>query len=232
MNPEIEKAVAFILKRPIEISYMEVSQCIFECKRCGRCCTEMNGVSLGKDDILGISNHLKHGANWFRKNCTEIDINSSEPAAYIKGTLSTGRCMFYGDEGCTIYSVRPTVCRAFPLCNADESGLKPHWYDMCPGVIDLVREIHAYALENPNQKDFTSDEAVAVAGMRISAHLAIVREMGLKNMYKGLVKVMKPWDKSNPTFRSCGIDFLARAIKLENIEGFLKLVEEREKEEK
>ena len=42
-----------------------------------------------------------------------------------------GRCVFLGDDGCTIYSFRPEGCRLYPLVY-NENNKKAVIHDLCP----------------------------------------------------------------------------------------------------
>jgi len=44
-----------------------------------------------------------------------------------------GRCVFLGDDGCTIYSHRPKGCRFYPLVYDEDTG-KGVIHDFCPYV--------------------------------------------------------------------------------------------------
>ena len=42
-----------------------------------------------------------------------------------------GRCVFLGDNGCNIYSIRPEGCRLYPLVYNENNG-KVFVHDLCP----------------------------------------------------------------------------------------------------
>ena len=215
-HPVVKDFCAKVLQRPTEISAMEVSQALFKCQRCGRCCTEMNGISAQKDDIKKMAKGLKHSYNWVKSNYIENGL--------IRGTRESckgaadGRCPFY-KEGCTIYKARPLVCRLFPLMNFENGKLKPHWYDDCPGTMELVHKIYDYK-KNHDLPEYSREEIAAINALRIMAHLRIMQEMGQIRRYGPIKDLWPKWD-AQQGIEAVGIDFLARCIAIENLEMFL-----------
>jgi Fe-S-cluster containining protein len=50
--------------------------------------------------------------------------------------LRNGDCVFYGEEGCKVYPVRPKQCRTFPFWPENVRSQR-NWLDLgkeCPGV--------------------------------------------------------------------------------------------------
>jgi Fe-S-cluster containining protein len=86
---------------------------MFECKVCGKCCVEDvkrgRRIVLTEIDALEISSATGIGLNEFAEK------NSSEAYPYAI-RLVNGRCFFLNqDNKCSIYPVRPLVCRFYPF---------------------------------------------------------------------------------------------------------------------
>ncbi|MFO7710230.1 MAG: YkgJ family cysteine cluster protein [Candidatus Woesearchaeota archaeon] len=75
----------------------------FVCKRCGECCQYL--VQLEEKDIIRIR---EAGYSDFYYDEGERKVLKRK----------NGYCIFY-KEGCTIYPIRPKVCRDYPFNNTD-----------------------------------------------------------------------------------------------------------------
>ena len=82
---------------------------ILKCQRCGSCCT---------------GSLFKTGALLFPQELTQLAIEAGISNRKFKDRYTyaeNGRrflnlpCLFYKDGGCSVYPVRPLVCREFPL---------------------------------------------------------------------------------------------------------------------
>ncbi|MFQ5714073.1 MAG: YkgJ family cysteine cluster protein [Candidatus Scalinduaceae bacterium] len=103
----------------------------FECQRCGRCCRGEPGmVWMDKKEIRETSSFLGITQDIFAKLYLRI----------VSGRFSllehnNGDCVMY-DDGCKIYSVRPSQCKTFPFWKSNlENGAE--WEKLmntCPGI--------------------------------------------------------------------------------------------------
>lgn len=83
---------------------------IVDCTRCANCCKSLQ-AKFNDEDIQRISNHLDMSPDEFVDEYLEKD---KEGAFRIR----TKPCPFLGeDDRCTIYDIRPEVCRAYPYTN-------------------------------------------------------------------------------------------------------------------
>lgn len=86
---------------------------IVDCTRCANCCKTMN-VKFSDDDIERIAGHLEMPIAEFTETYLETDKDDGLCRAREKP------CPFLGeDDRCTIYEVRPTVCREYPHTNKE-----------------------------------------------------------------------------------------------------------------
>ena len=103
----------------------------FECRGCGACCTGDPGtIYVGALEIARIAQFLRVPVSVFKDTYLYPFRDS-----YSIREDSEGRCFFY-EEGCTIYSVRPTQCSTFPFWFHNLRSEKI-WQDLagdCPGV--------------------------------------------------------------------------------------------------
>jgi Fe-S-cluster containining protein len=103
---------------------------LFECQQCGQCCCGYGGTYLDRTDIVNISSYLGVARDLFlSRYCT--------PSAgrWMLAQNDDGFCVFW-DRVCTIHSVKPRMCRAWPFI---ENILhNPSAWDVmaeaCPGM--------------------------------------------------------------------------------------------------
>ena len=67
-----------------------------ECLRCGKCCKE---VMLSEEDFNRIS--ASH-ENFFMEKDNSVFLKTVN-----------GKCMFFHDNKCEIYSIRPDICKVY-----------------------------------------------------------------------------------------------------------------------
>lgn len=104
---------------------------LFECLRCGACCTGSPGVvHVDEGGIARIALFLGMERESLLRTCL---------AAYDKGCRiredAEGSCVFYRN-GCTIYPVRPVQCRTYPFWFKNLRS-EEQWRQVageCPGI--------------------------------------------------------------------------------------------------
>lgn len=86
----------------------------FECKRCALCCgdTETRNRSILMMQI--------EAYRIMKKALIDLDefaekIECSEPYIYRMRKTEKGQCFFLQDKSCSIYQVRPVICRFYPF---------------------------------------------------------------------------------------------------------------------
>ena len=110
---------------------------LFKCHQCGKCCTEI-GLPYDPDSIFTIANHLgmttdqvinKYYGHWVEDGKFWIsDEHKRTPCQFLE---SVG-----GKMACSIYSVRPRGCKAYPF-NTDggRQGVD------CPGAKTVYEKL-------------------------------------------------------------------------------------------
>jgi Fe-S-cluster containining protein len=97
----------------------------YECRSCRSCCVD-KVIHVSPYDIARIANHRK-------LTTTQVIAEFTTDAGTSLAVRPDGSCVFLGENGCSIHSDRPMVCRLYPLGRtADEKGdelylaLEPH----------------------------------------------------------------------------------------------------------
>lgn len=104
----------------------------FECQRCGVCCTGEPGyVWVTPREFTRIAKFLalswREFAGKYLRKAGSHDSLVERP---------DGRCIFYADNGCEIYPVRPVQCRSFPFWHSVVVSPEAWWQcgKECPGI--------------------------------------------------------------------------------------------------
>lgn len=107
------------------------------CKRCGDCCRKIcTVISFSKEEFRKIAKYLKTDYKTLKKKTHAI------PCGDGSVRISGKPCIFLkGKNVCTIYEVRPLVCRAYPAGSVIINNILP---SDCPiGEELLVRKAQA-----------------------------------------------------------------------------------------
>jgi hypothetical protein len=117
---------------------------IVDCTRCANCCKTLH-IKFSDEDIERIAKHLDMTTAEFIETYLEADEEDGSYKARQKP------CPFLGDDDrCTIYDVRPTVCREYP--HTDKEGLVFRTIGVannarvCPAVYWIVEQMKRRAL--------------------------------------------------------------------------------------
>ncbi len=108
----------------------------FRCTRCAICCGDTKSrtrrILLLKEEARTISEVVLRPVEAFA--CMT---RGCEPYVYrIRKTRGEGKCAFLKGADCSIYEVRPLVCRFYPFRLATLKNGK-HWFSStgeCPGI--------------------------------------------------------------------------------------------------
>ncbi len=112
---------------------------IVDCTRCANCCKTM-AIKFSHTDVQRIAGHLDMAVDPFVEKYLEPD-DEDEP--YRAGSRP---CPFLGeDDRCSIYDVRPTVCRQYP--HTDKEGFASRTMGVashalvCPAVFWIIERM-------------------------------------------------------------------------------------------
>lgn len=130
-----------------------------DCKGCHACCQEMgNSVILTPYDVYALSRHLQMSPDALFEQWLTLSVADGliQPSMSMNGTGE--RCHALDAFGrCSIHSVRPSICRLFPLGRQyTETGIRYFVLDKaCPAKSKTKVRISKW-VENP---DFKEQEA-------------------------------------------------------------------------
>ncbi len=107
----------------------------FECNRCAICCGDTEAktrmILLMRCEADRISQRTTKPLDTFVET-----IEGHAPYVYCMKKTDKGKCLFLSDSSCTIYKVRPLICRFYPfeLRNVGEGNYVFACTDECPGI--------------------------------------------------------------------------------------------------
>jgi uncharacterized protein len=131
---------------------------LFECERCGNCCTTGDPIRLKREDAASLARHLKMPLNKFTRKYTIPDPKGTEALAFKK----TLPCKFFDfqEKKCKAYSARPWSCRIFPFLGiyGSEGAVKVH--ESCPGSVKAMRTLEAALEEVRSSPGFGQSEDI------------------------------------------------------------------------
>ncbi len=129
----------------------------FECTGCGACCKLGGGfVYPTLEDVGFAARHLDMSINSFTE--TYMELHDGQYVFKNEGD----NCIFYGENGCTIYDARPIQCRTFPFW---KTNLKSHYRwklieEECEGIgkgklfsMDEIEAIKNQTSQTPSGPD-------------------------------------------------------------------------------
>jgi Fe-S-cluster containining protein len=94
------------------------------CVKCGECCNSPQPIGLTQEDVLRISVFLKLDLDEFKAKYLETMKSEVMRKEFIYQFLETQPCKFLKDKMCTIYEVRPEVCKYYPADLVALGGFK------------------------------------------------------------------------------------------------------------
>jgi uncharacterized protein len=108
----------------------------FECLRCSNCCRHAPGfVFLIKKDLerLICATRLDLGT-FLNRYCREVNISGFHRVSLIE--KENYDCVFWEQDGCSVYRYRPMQCRSYPFWSGNLVSQRA-WERLkssCPGV--------------------------------------------------------------------------------------------------
>jgi len=107
----------------------------FRCGRCGLCCGD------AKDKIRSILLLKIEADHISKRTLIDLDefaekIEGFEPYVYQMRKTEDGKCLFLKDNSCSIYQIRPLICRFYPfqLKNLGNNRYAFTYTGECPSI--------------------------------------------------------------------------------------------------
>jgi Fe-S-cluster containining protein len=128
----VVKQTIVLLRLKVNFDYPEVR---FHCVRCGICCGDTKDknrhVLLLKTEAKQIAEATLQPIFQFA-----VEIKGRTPYSYEMKKSEDGKCVFLENKRCTIYPIRPLICRFYPfelkvLHNKKYTFL---YTEECPGI--------------------------------------------------------------------------------------------------
>ena len=108
----------------------------FACSRCGLCCGDTKQRTR---HILVLKNEAEKIASHTGQLVTDfaIEIAGNDPYIYEMKKTDEGKCFFLKDNQCSIYALRPLICRFYPFELKFDQDKNLHVFNFtfeCPGI--------------------------------------------------------------------------------------------------
>ena len=104
-----------------------------QCTGCGNCCRTTAVVTVSIPQIRLIAKHLGMSPKAFMKEYIKREPNSQYGYAF-----KAVPCPFLVDNKCTIYDLRPSVCRNYPFLSRGPDAMPDTIY--IPGTCEAARD--------------------------------------------------------------------------------------------
>jgi len=106
----------------------------FTCERCGLCCGD---TEFRTRRVLLLGREAEHISGELSLEVEEFSdrVEGQEPYIYVMKKKG-GKCVFLRGNLCSIYDMRPIICRSYPFDLEDLGGCRYRFSptDECPGV--------------------------------------------------------------------------------------------------
>jgi len=108
----------------------------FSCNQCGLCCGDTRQKTR---HILLLESEVKIIASQTKLDITAFSFQIADklPFCYEMKKTAEGKCVFLKENKCTIYPMRPLICRFYPFELKFEKDNQLHVFDFtleCPGI--------------------------------------------------------------------------------------------------
>jgi Fe-S-cluster containining protein len=108
----------------------------FNCHRCGLCCGDTKQknrhILLLEVEAKKIASHTSRLIPDF-----SVEIKDMPPYVYEMKKTSEGKCVYFKDNECSIYLLRPLICMFYPFELKFDEQKRLHNFDFtleCPGI--------------------------------------------------------------------------------------------------
>jgi Fe-S-cluster containining protein len=108
----------------------------FRCKKCGICCGDTKEKTR---HVLLLSSEAEQIAKVTMQSISKFAVKIEDRAPYsyeMKKRAEDGKCIFLENNRCTIYSLRPLICRFYPFELKMPQSRKYMFFftEECPGI--------------------------------------------------------------------------------------------------
>lgn len=94
----------------------------FNCNKCGTCCmgNSVHMLMLNPIDVILLARHAnKSTMNYLLQDTfldtIQIEGNLEKQYIIVRLKYENDKCIYYKNNRCSIYEIRPTICRTYPL---------------------------------------------------------------------------------------------------------------------
>jgi len=117
------------------LSFTYPKHVCFKCERCALCCGDTEQkvrlILLLRVEAQNIIERTLKSIDEFTEK-----IEGFEPYIYVMKKTEDGKCVFLRDRSCSIYEIRPLICRFYPfqLKNLGNDRYGFIYTSECPGI--------------------------------------------------------------------------------------------------
>jgi Fe-S-cluster containining protein len=106
----------------------------FICEKCAICCGDtkerVRSILLLKKEAEGIAKEISKNIEEFAEK-----VEGSQPYVYQMRKTAEGKCVFLKDSLCSIYKIRPLICKFYPFQLNSRNGRFEFTYTTeCPNI--------------------------------------------------------------------------------------------------
>ena len=136
----------------------------FQCLKCGICCGDTKEKSRHILLLAKEAEQISETTSQPTPNFA-VKIRDREPYSYEMKKTENGKCVFLKNDRCTIYEVRPLICRFYPfeLQGSHGENYQFLFTEECPGIgkgrvlgEDCFRNMFRLALTKHRQTEGSS----------------------------------------------------------------------------
>jgi len=123
-----------LLRRKVNFDYPTTVR--FHCTKCGICCGDTKEKTR---HIILLKTEAEHISKTTSQPTSKFAVKIKNKAPYVyemKKTAEDGKCVFLENNRCTIYPLRPLICRFYPfeLKRVRSGKHKFLFTEECPGI--------------------------------------------------------------------------------------------------
>ena len=120
----------------IKVDFTYPLNMLFDCNGCGLCCGDTKRKTR---HILILEAEAKKISSWTSRFVLDFscEIKDKLPYVYEMKKTSEGKCVFLKGNQCSIYPLRPLICRFYPFELKFDEKKRLHNFDFtleCPGI--------------------------------------------------------------------------------------------------